>query len=623
MKKEIIILLGAAMLGTVCFSSMTADKVSAKTSGDYKYAVTSKDKKTCAIRKYTGKETDVTVPESIDGYRVTRIGKQAFKSNKKIKSVKLSRHITIISEKAFSGCSNLESITLSPKVHTIRKKAFSSCKHLNSIKFPSSLKTIEGYAFNNCPLTEINIPKNVENISRDAFNSLSAKISVDKDNKTYDSRDNCNALILTSGNRLIMGTNLSQIPDGVSVIGSEAFAYCSTMKEITIPASVTAIESSAFESCSSLEKINFSQGLKTIGASAFNRCKSLKEINLPDSVEKIGPSAFFDCDKVDSIYIPKNLGTTNFSKVFGCPAATKLTVAEGNKYYDSRDNCNAVIETASNKIVMAINTTTIPEGVESIKKNAFKDLSELEEITIPASVTSIDDYAFSGCESLGKVNLSEGLISIGDMAFCDCSSLQEIKLPDSVEEIGKSAFFNCESLESIRIPKNLKKTDLSDIFDSQSIKEITVADGNKYYDSRNNCNAVIEKETDTLVLGCEKTVIPKSVKVIGENAFMSAPAELIIPEGVEKISAYAISSDDSLKTVTLPVSLKEIGNEAFDYGLEVINYRGSKAQWEKIDIKEDKSEKQTESNDEDDDDIIDTGSDSCLDGVKINYDYKG
>lgn len=694
MKKELMIMLGAAMLGTVCCSNITANKVSAKTSGDYKYVVTGKKQKTCAIRKYTGKGSDVTVPEKIDGYTVTRIGNQAFKSNKSIKSVKLPRHVTIIGEKSFSGCSNLESITLSPKVHTIKKKAFSSCKNLNSIDFSTKLKKIGASAFSGCKsLKDIKLPDSVETIGNGAFTNCNmtslyipknlgktdlasvfnlgtvTKFTIADGNKYYDSRDNCNAVIETASNKLILATNNTTIPDSVTVIGSEAFKKCTAIKEITLPASVTSIEAGAFESCTGLEKINFSkglktigfasfryctalkeisipesvtsigacafdtctrlekidfsQGLKTIGNSAFIKCKALNDINLPDSVEVIGQSAFLECDKVDSIYIPKNLGKTNFSKVFGCPAATKLVVSSGNKYYDSRDNCNAVIETASNQIVMAISTSTIPEGVESIKKNTFKDLDKLEEITIPSTVTSIDDYAFSGCDNLGKINLSEGLISIGDMAFCDCSSLQEIKLPDSVEEIGKSAFFNCESLKSIRIPKNLKKTDLSDIFDSQSIKEITVADGNKYYDSRNNCNAVIEKETNTLVLGCENTVIPKSVIVIGENAFMSAPAELVIPEGVEKISAYAISSDDSLKTVTLPVSLKEIGNEAFDYGLEVINYRGSKAQWEKIDIKEEKAEKQTESNDEDDEDIIDTGSDSCLDGVKINYDYKG
>ena len=74
MKKELVFILGAAVLGIVCFSNLTADKVSAKTSGDYKYVVTGKKKKTCAIRKYTGKETDVTVPEKLDGYTVTRIG---------------------------------------------------------------------------------------------------------------------------------------------------------------------------------------------------------------------------------------------------------------------------------------------------------------------------------------------------------------------------------------------------------------------------------------------------------------------------------------------------------------------------------------------------------------------
>ena len=600
MKKELLFMFAAAALGTVCFSSITADKVSAKTSGDYQYVVTGKKQKTCAIRKYKGKDTDVVVPEKLDGYVVTRIGNQAFKNKKNIKSVKLSRYITIIGEKSFSGCSGLESISMPQKVHTIKKSAFSSCGSLNSIKLPAKLKTLGSKAFYNCPIRELNIPQYLETIPGNAFNSNFNKITVDKDNKIFDSRDNCNALINTSTNTLIKGTNTTVIPDGIKSIDDYAFSYCSTLKEITIPASVKRIGNNAFYYCTQLGKINFSEGLTTIGDDAFNKCSSLKEIDLPDSVETIGTKAFFACDKVESIYIPKNLKKTDFSKVFDCPSASKLTVSEGNKIYDSRDNCNAVIETASNTIVFAISNSSIPEGVTTIKKKAFKNLDDLEEITIPSSVTKIDDYAFAGCSDLGVVNLSEGLVEIGSYAFFECSSLENIKLPDSLETIGNSAFFECDNITEIYIPKNLQKTDISAVFECSNAQKITVSKENKYYDSRNNCNAVIESDTDTLVLGCEGSVIPGSVKVIGEASFMGAPARIVIPEGVEKISAYAFNDQDNLETITLPVSLTEIGVEALGTTVKTINYRGSKAQWNNIEVYE-----------------------SDLQDIEINYDYKG
>ena len=205
------------------------------------------------------------------------------------------------------------------------------------------------------------------------------------------------------------------------------------------------------------------------------------------------------------------------------------------------------------------------------------------------------------------------------MAFFECSSLAEINLPDSLETIGKSAFFECESLDSIYIPKNLNKTDLSAVFDSGSVTKISVAAGNKFYDSRKNCNAVIEKDSDIMVLACKNTVIPDSVKEIGESAFMSVPSKLVVPEGVVKISDYALNNQEDLYTVELPSSLTSIGKEAFGYSLRTINYTGSKAQWDKIKIDLEDT-KNTNDNDPENDDPSDL---NWLTDVKINYNYKG
>ena len=613
MKKELIVMLGAAVLGTVCCSNMTADKVSAKTSGDYKYVITGKKKKTCAIRKYTGKDKDVTVPDKLDGYTVTRIGDSAFARNKKIQNVKLPKHITIIGEKSFSACLNLKSITLSPKVHTIRKNAFRACRHLNDIRFSSNLKKIGDEAFSGCEsLKEIKLPDSVEKIGSYAFFDCGenasiyipknlgktdlrsafdiekiSNITVADGNKFYDSRDNCNAVIETAANKLIFGTGNSTVPGSVSVIGSKAFADCSTMKTFTVPATVSKIEDHAFYNCSDLETVNFSEGLTNIGDEAFRYCDSLKDIKLPDSVETIGKDAFCGCNKVENIYISKNLGKTDFANVFCCESLTKVSVSGDNKFYDSRDNCNAIIETAGNKLVLGTNNTSIPDSISVIGSSAFSYLNHFSEITIPESVKTIEDNAFYGC-----------------------TSLKEINLPDSVETIGEYAFYDCKGVEKLYIPKNLGKTDLPNVFECISLTEITVADGNKYYDSRNNCNAVIEKATDTMVLAGKGSVIPDTVKVIGpfvytnvpsKCGYTNAPSKIVIPEGVEKISNNAFNANDAINTVTIPVSIKEIGYDVFDYGLQTINYRGSKAQWKKIKI----------------------SNPDNLKGVKINYNYKG
>ena len=599
MKKELIFMLGAAVLGTVCFSNITADKVSAKTSGDYKYVITGKKQKTCAIRKYTGKDKDVVVPAKLDGYTVTRIGNKAFFRNSKIESVKLPKRVTVIGENAFSVCANLKSVNFPSKLHTIKKHAFSSCYALKTLELPDSVKKIGEDAFFKCfDVESIRIPKNLEKADINLFYyTRSAKtITVSKDNKHFDSRDNCNAVIETSTNTLVLGSSNTTIPDSVTSIGRGAFYENETIKEITIPKSVRKIEEGAFDCCINLETVNFSEGLTKIEKVAFNACHSLKEIKLPDSVETIGKNAFSYCDKADSIYIPKNLGKTYLPSVFSCDSVTKISVADGNKFYDSRDNCNAVIETGSNKLVLGAPTSSIPDSVTAIGKYAFFYLKTLKEITIPASVKTIEDGAFSDCSILETVNFPEGLTKIEKGAFNACHSLKEIKLPDSVETIGEDAFYSCDNVSSIYIPKNLGKTDLPSVFSCTSVTKISVADGNKYYDSRNNCNGVIETASNTLVLACKDTVIPNSVKTIGKDAFQNNDSEIVIPEGVENL-AY---SDYSIEKLTLPKSLKQLGTDN-DYNLETINYRGSKAQWKKIKIS-------------DPDNLKD---------VKINYNYKG
>ena len=624
MKKELFFICAAAVLGTVCFTGLTAGKVSAKTSGDYQYVVTGKKEKTCAIRRYLGHESDVVVPARIDGYVVTRIGNRAFKNNTDIQSIKLSKYITVIGESSFYGCSGLKNVSLPAKLHTVRKKAFCYCDRLKSISLPAGLKKIGKESFYGCPFDEIDIPQNVQSIGLDAFRADIGKVSVDPKNRTFDSRDNSNSVIETASDTLIFAgkdpvipasvkrigefafwnhdeISSIDIPGSVEDIGDGAFSDCNKLKEITVPSSVKTIGENAFFGCDKLGKISFSEGLVSIGRCVFEGCDSLKEIRLPDSLETIGAGAFF-CNNLDSIYIPESLKKTDLKKIFEFSSATKISVAEGNPYYDSRDNCNAVIETASNTLIRASKTTVIPDSVTAIGDDAFSSLHDLKEITVPSNVKTIGNSAFWNCELLEKVILPEGLVSIGDEAFEGCSSLREIGLPDSLERIGEEAFFACNKLEKIRIPKNLKKTDLAEVFVCESLKSISVADGNPYYDSRNNCNAVVETASDTIVLACRKTRIPDTVKVIGANSFRSAPSKIVIPEGVVKIADSAFDGRENLERITLPSTLRYIGEEAF-YGcsLKTVNYRGSKALWNKIKI-EDKD---------------------SLSGVKINFNYKG
>ena len=299
---------------------------------------------------------------------------------------------------------------------------------MTKIIIPKSVATIEDSAFGGCAsLTSITIPSNVTLIEDAAFwGCYSLKfIAVADDNQFYDARNNCNAVIETSTNKLIVGCENTVIPNSVTCIGESAFAGCG-LKSITIPNSVTTIGDYAFEGCTSLASITIPNSVMTIGFLAFEWCSSLTSVIIPNSVTNIGYRAF------------KN-----------CSGLTSIKVENGNRMYDSRDNCDAIIETASNTLIAGCKNTIIPESVTSIVFGAFDGCSGLTSITIPNSVTTIGRAAFLGCSGLTSVTIPNSVTSIGGSAFYGCSGLTSITIPNSVTSIGTSAFYECNVLEKV------------------------------------------------------------------------------------------------------------------------------------------------------------------------------
>ena len=210
----------------------------------------------------------------------------------------------------------------------------------------------------------------------------------------------------------------------------------------------------------------------SIGECAFQECSSLTSVTIPNSVTSIKDAAFDRCG-LTSVTIPHSVTSIGENAFSFCSNLTSIVVDRWNTIYDSRDNCNAIINTSTNELIAACNKTTIPNSVTSIGYGAFWSCSDLTTITIPNSVTNIE----------------------------------------------KEAFYNCSSLTFI-----------------------VIESGNTVYDSRDNCNGIIETETNTLVLGCKNTTIPNSVTSIGDFAF------------------YYCSS---LTSVTIPNSVTSIGNGTF------------------------------------------------------------
>ena len=296
----------------------------------------------------------------------------------------------------------------------IKDGAFKNRIDLTHVIIPNTIEEIGEDAFFGCTgLTKIVIPVSVKRVRWGAFAYCTnlATMIVAKGNPYLDSRDNCNAIIEKEHKILVAGCKNTIIPNSVLEIRGEAFKGCSDLMEIIIPESV-----------------------KTIGWGAFRDCTGLTKIFIPKNVSKIEGELFNKC--------------TNL---------TSIVISEDNKDYDSRNNCNAVVDTYYNTLISGCKTTTIPDSVKTIKYKALADCKGLTSVEVPTSVIDIWPRAFENCCDLADVVLSNSLEEIGYKAFSNCIKLSSIEIPFSVRKVDNYAFDNCTGLKIVVVnnPKTI------------------------------------------------------------------------------------------------------------------------------------------------------------------------
>ena len=295
----------------------------------------------------------------------------------------------------------------------------------------------------------------------------------------------------------------------VTSIQEYAFENCTGLTSIVIANSVTDIGQYAFDGCSNMTAATLGTGLTCLPEGLFSHCSKLASVNIPNSVESIERSAFFNCKALTSIVIPGSVTSIDSDVFSRCSGLASISVASDNTVYDSRNNCNAIIEKSTNTMVLGCKNTVFPDDVTSIGNYAFRGCYDLTSVTLPHSVTTIGDAAFAGCSSLTSIDIPNSVTSIGDTAFGTCSSLTSIDIPSSVTSIAFNTFVGCTGLTSVNIPG--------------------------------------------------------SVTTIGSNAFSrcSSLTAITIPYSVTTIGSSAFNECTSLTAITIPYSVTQIGYGAF------------------------------------------------------------
>lgn len=396
------------------------------------------------------------------------------------------------------------------------------------------------------------------------------------------------------------------IPQGVTVIETEAFFNCAGITEVVLPDSVTAIGDRAFDGCAGLREITLSAQVSAIGQDAFARCgegfvirgvsgspaetyaqangirflplgedtsgegsdglifTALTEggyavsgyqgtdaqVIIPSSYEgqavtRINSDAFKNNTGVTSVFLPESIAEVEDHLFYCCANLTDIQVSDRNPAFVSVDG---VLYSRDRKVIWAYPegktdaSYAVPDTVERIGRGAFRN-SKLQSVTLPASVTTVDGYAFCQCSDLQELTLSEGLRYIGFDAFSFCRKLTSVTLPESLKTLDSYAFESDTQLGNITIPAGLTSIGHS-VFAGNAMTAITVAEGNHFYTAIDG--VLFDKDVTLLLAYPSKKqgwyTVPSTVREIGNNAFAESAA---------------------LSGVTLPEGLQRIGIYAF------------------------------------------------------------
>ena len=407
-----------------------------------------------------------------------------------------------------------------------------------------------------------------------------------------------NIEFLMSGDELIKYCGKDKnvvIPEGVRIIGSNAFKGKKSLYSITISNTVEKIDISAFEGCINLSKVEFSAHINAISSYAFKDCVALENITIPESVEHIGDCAFWGCKNLKKLVFPLHLTSVSahvfrecFSleelilpdnlEIFYCQRAPReLTLCNNAPKLKYNKYKNALyLGSVKNPYLALISITdrsvskfTIHQETKVIVNNAFEKCRFLKDIRIPHGVKYIYTESFKDCRSLKKVEIPESVEMICDGAFSGCNNLESICLPNNLSRLGNYAFENCFRLKEVIFPKELESIGVSAFSNCYSLEDVTIPEG------------VTELFAFSQCYSLRNVVLPEGIIKLGGFQDCELLKELRIPMGLKEFSISHFEGCYELSSLILPETIecvyKGLGtNEFVDQIFKTVEYKNGK-----------------------------------------------
>ena len=595
-----------------------------------------------------------SLPSVTFGDKLTFIGSSAFEGCTSLLKVHIPDSVERLSFRAFFDCENITEVYLGNGIKQLGSSVFGFC-NVEKLTLPTTEFTTE---YNDKREYHIGYLFGADYASDNYSNCITLKeVEVYEGDYIY--------------NQTFLGCSALEkvvLPNGVTWIGNSAFERCRSLKEFVIPSGLQTLGANAFKDCTNLPNVKIPLGVTEIGNSAFEGCASMTEFTVHETMKKIGEYAFKDCVGLERLYWGNSVESVGAGAFENCTALETVRVGKIDDWftvYFGNENANPLNGTAQlyegadliTKLVVPstvtkikahafynwtqLNKVVVPDHVTEIACGAFRNCSGLQEMTIPFVGTSADAMGYNSVfgaifgflernsytdyndgtiyqyhggyneyfhyyipTSLKKVSLigadktpqnafinmkieeivlGDGIKTLGTSTFQNCVNLKEISLPDGVERLGVSAFNGCTSLQKLRVPDSLEKIE-SIVFANCKALTFTTSGGVNYLGNETNKYVLafslaelkedveIEETTKFIVENAfqdtdiKSVSIPASVKVIGNNAFSRCNylAKVTIAEGLQTIEYGAFNDCYDLEEIDLPTSVTYIGDSAFE-----------------------------------------------------------